>query len=139
MSIEIRTDDLLSMPPDLAALVLAARQDGARRRAQWLERMHAVLTCPECGTEERRDIRSSRCTACQKQRRRERRREAQQRRRQYKAAAAGDRVKTTEFFQFIIPLEVSCRQCGKRFAPQRTSAQYCSARCRVAAWRERRE
>jgi hypothetical protein len=28
---------------------------------------------------------------------------------------------------------IKCAECGERFTPQRSTARYCSARCRVAA------
>ena len=31
---------------------------------------------------------------------------------------------------------IRCEACGERFAPQRSTARFCSARCRVAAHRE---
>jgi hypothetical protein len=34
-------------------------------------------------------------------------------------------------------MRTTCKQCNKRFVPIRASAQYCSARCRVAAHRAR--
>jgi hypothetical protein len=34
-------------------------------------------------------------------------------------------------------MRIACRRCQKRFAPQRASALYCSANCRVAAYRVR--
>jgi hypothetical protein len=34
-------------------------------------------------------------------------------------------------------MRAACKQCNKRFVPIRASAQYCSARCRVAAHRAR--
>jgi hypothetical protein len=34
-------------------------------------------------------------------------------------------------------MTIRCPQCRRRFAPPRRDAVYCSAKCRVAAWRHR--
>jgi hypothetical protein len=53
-----------------------------------------------------------------------RRREQNERRRQRRAQAPRD--------------PVACVRCGDRFVPVRSTAEYCSTRCRVAAHRARR-
>jgi hypothetical protein len=39
---------------------------------------------------------------------------------------------------FLMPCPVPCVHCGAEFQPQRSSARYCGARCRVAAHRAKR-
>ena len=40
-----------------------------------------------------------------------------------------------ESFSAFVLARLACRPCGGAFEPERTTARYCSARCRVAAWR----
>jgi hypothetical protein len=63
--------------------------------------------------------RRSRCQICAAERLREQRRQAEQRRRERQRQ----------------PAETLCLHCGAAFHRQRTTARFCSARCRVAAHR----
>jgi hypothetical protein len=35
----------------------------------------------------------------------------------------------------LVPVQRPCQQCGRLFEPKRTTARYCSTRCRVYAYR----
>jgi hypothetical protein len=64
-------------------------------------------------------------TADQREQRRARQRER-------RAIAAGlVQKKDTGFFWFWAPVKFSCQQCGAEFKPQRTTARFCSTKCRV--------
>jgi hypothetical protein len=38
-------------------------------------------------------------------------------------------------FRMLVPVKRACEHCGEKFRPQRTTARFCSAKCRVYAAR----
>jgi hypothetical protein len=92
--------------------------------------------CEDCGEPEVRGKRATRCRECQRKHARELRGRRQRDRR---AVAAGlVEYQNTDFFRLMVPVRAPCRHCGTPFLRQRTTARYCSTRCRVAAHRGRR-
>jgi hypothetical protein len=77
-----------------------------------------------------------RCRMCVAERAAEANRAYQRKRRRretlQRKEAAGH-LQGKGFFRFAVM--VPCAHCGEKFKPQRTTARYCSARCRVAAHR----
>jgi hypothetical protein len=45
-------------------------------------------------------------------------------------------VKGAGYFCILTPIPRACEQCGSKFHAQRTTARFCSARCRVAHHRQ---
>ena len=80
------------------------------------------------------------CATCRQARIAEAKRRYQRKRRQRETAkrkeAAGHFL-GTGFFRIV--LKVSCAHCGKRIKPKRSTARYCSTRCRVAANRAKKK
>jgi hypothetical protein len=70
-----------------------------------------------------------RCASCC----REQRRAAQKRRRALRSGRL--EIITTESFRVARPKMFKCDHCGGDFLPQRTTAKFCSARCRLRAFR----
>ena len=97
-----------------------------------------ALRCPDCGKEAFRGRQAKRCWECTKAAAREWRRKCQQQRR---AVAAGLLVRLPGQGKWgccaIVPAKYACARCGAEFRPRRTTARYCSTRCRVAAHREK--
>jgi hypothetical protein len=61
--------------------------------------------------------------------RKERRRQRQQERRRVRAGLLTE--KGWRKFRTVHPVKFTCAQCGEEFLPQRSTAKFCSARCRV--------
>jgi hypothetical protein len=94
--------------------------------------------CPGC--KQRKPMRWSvlYCTDCRTERAKEANRRAQRKRRQretYQRREAAGLVKRSKSFY---TLQATCAHCGQPFTPERSSARYCSARCRVAAHRAKK-
>jgi hypothetical protein len=69
------------------------------------------------------------------ERRRERQRHQQKERR---ALAAGlVTAQRQGIFRLLLPVKRTCAQCGAEFQPQRTTAKFCSPKCRVYWHREK--
>jgi hypothetical protein len=89
--------------------------------------------CAGCGVKVRLSIYAPcrYCRECAARRKAEANRRAQRRRRYWEKRvrhkAAG-----------LVEGTLACAHCGKRFRPQRSSARYCSTRCRVAAHRHKK-
>jgi endogenous inhibitor of DNA gyrase (YacG/DUF329 family) len=90
---------------------------------------YATFRCPDCGKTVRRGRHATRCGACQEKHTRERRRLAQQNRRQLRAGLVARQV--MGIFAVYVPVKVPCAQCGNEFEAQRTTARFCSDKCRV--------
>jgi hypothetical protein len=95
--------------------------------------------CADCGVEYFMDRCARYCDECAERRRAEANREAQRRRRQretrQRRLAAGVWKRTEHF---LVGAAVACANCGETFPPERTTARYCSTRCRVAAHRAKK-
>lgn len=124
--------------------------DDARRLAKLLAAHESQVAsyygskgiCGDCHGDGRRQGKRGRrggdfCVVCIELRRRQQNREGQRARRRAETierrTAAGI-VRTTEAGGFAVlqPVARTCRHCGEPFTPARTTAQFCSARCRVA-------
>jgi hypothetical protein len=79
-----------------------------------------TLVCKACGRPERRPgrTRSTLCGECQ-------RRRGVDRQRQRRCLRAGLVTATGE------PVGRKCEHCGEPFVPERTTARFCSPKCRV--------
>jgi hypothetical protein len=79
------------------------------------------------------------CGACYALRQAQANRANQRKRRQWEKRkrhlAAGLLQKNA---YFVMAAEIRCAHCGEPFRPQRSSARYCSVRCRVAAHRNKK-
>ena len=95
--------------------------------------------CPVCGQVAPLRPASRMCLACYAQRQAEANRVYQRKRRRREKArrriAAGI-VKATG--PLTLRIRAECAHCGAGFVPQRSSALYCSPRCRVAAHRKKK-
>jgi hypothetical protein len=49
------------------------------------------------------------------------------------------KIKGTGIFRVQVPLRVACAHCGVEFQPERTTARFCSPRCRVAFNRAKKQ
>jgi DNA-directed RNA polymerase subunit RPC12/RpoP len=101
--------------------------------ARYHPRLRA-MRCRDCGKRVFRGSQAFFCRGCL----RERRRKGQ---RQRRAFAAGLLVRLPGQGKWgccaIVPAKYACARCGAEFRPRRTTARYCSTRCRVAAHREK--
>jgi hypothetical protein len=68
---------------------------------------------------------------------RERRRRGQQERRRLRAGLLEWKVFGAGEFKcrMVVPVKRACEHCGAEFKPQRTTARFCSTKCRVYASR----
>jgi hypothetical protein len=104
-------------------------------RFHWLFRR---LKCPRCGVREQRGFTANLCRECQASATKARRRETQQLRRGVQAGRLRGYTEDVMFYgkgKIDDPLPFTCGHCGTVFYPQRSSARYCSTKCRVAAHR----
>jgi hypothetical protein len=85
-----------------------------------------------CGVRVRRGNRASRCEACQAARALERRRAGQRERRAIKAGLLGPDLVMQDGRILYPAIPAACLRCGESFTPKRTTARFCSVRCRVA-------
>jgi uncharacterized OB-fold protein len=92
-------------------------------------RREYIRDCPYCGRKQVPVFDRYRCASCC----REQRRAAQKRRRLLRSGLV--EIITTDYFSVVRPVKFKCQQCGKDFLPQRTTAKFCSARCRLRAFR----
>lgn len=100
--------------------------------------MYRVKECP-CGVVERMHVKSWLCTACRRRRRAEQNRRTQfyrRRHERYLRKLATGVVVHYPYGSIIEPRSVPCQQCAEAFQPRRTTAKFCSTRCRVA-WHRR--
>ena len=92
------------------------------------------IVCCDCGKTERRGKNARRCTDCQRRHSCELHLEAQRRRRGVKSGTL------VPHGPGLVPAKFACRRCGRKFAPRRATAVFCSTRCRVfwhRGWSER--
>ena len=93
--------------------------------------------CQNCGEDSSMWCNAKYCQVCAQERAKEANRRAQQKRRRrdtrQRQEAAG-LIKNPGFFSI---LQADCAHCGQPFKPERSTARYCGARCRVAAHRAR--
>jgi hypothetical protein len=66
---------------------------------------------------------------------RERRRSTQRQRRLLRAGLLEWKVMAGGEFKMAVPVKRACEHCGAEFEPQRTTARFCSTKCRVYAAR----
>jgi hypothetical protein len=103
----------------------------------WLLQDHVLLTCQDCGAPDWMSPNARYCPECGQRRRAESNRAAQRARRRretkQRQLAAG-MLKSAGVF--LIPAPLTCKQCGQPFHPQRTTAQFCSVKCRAAHHRQ---
>ena len=109
------------------------------RRPSWYVK---PVRCEDCGKVERRGVTAVRCGACAARRARERQTYRQRLARHLKAGlvarnpAAGPVVRRER--GIVLPVEAvkgRCEHCDQEFERLRTTARFCSARCRMAAHR----
>jgi hypothetical protein len=87
--------------------------------------------CVDCGTEEEMSVKTHRCKACRAKRDRERQTDRQRERRRLKSGLWQlKRVGQLPITQ-LQPVKRPCEHCGEPFIPQRTTARFCSTKCRV--------
>jgi hypothetical protein len=104
----------------------------------WYRHNTRVITCVDCGKQERRGIRAKPlCRECLKRRQRPARRRRQQERRATAAGTMAWKVIKLLGVKYPAPVDFACAHCGGMFRPRRKTARYCSPRCRVAAYRAR--
>jgi hypothetical protein len=91
----------------------------------------ARRACVDCGTEEKMSVKTHRCKACRAKRDRQRQTDRQRERRGIKAGLIQrKRIGQLPLVQ-LQPVYRPCEHCGKPFAPRRTTARFCSPKCRV--------
>ena len=97
---------------------------------QAAELHYFLVRCPDCGKQylqprvRYQEVQHCRCRHCELAKRRERNRRA----------SKNYRVRNGLIHT---PLYVECHHCGKKFQPKRSTAKFCSDRCRVANHRTR--
>jgi hypothetical protein len=115
---------------------LRAIEEHIRAMAPFLPPAEVERPCVGCGIDTWMKPQARYCEECEAanrakanraNQRRRRRRETNRRQRQ-----AGH-LKSAGFFSMLV--HVPCAHCGEPFKPERTTARYCSTRCRVAAHR----
>jgi hypothetical protein len=110
------------------------------KEALWLALGIEERTCARCGEEKPLRPAAQICAACRERQQAEANRANQRRRRQWEKTrrqlAAGHLEKGP---YFIVPVRVTCAHCGGPFRPARSSGRYCSTRCRVASYREKKQ
>ena len=95
------------------------------------------IICASCGKKEERGNATELCSACALERRRQRRRAAQQERR---GLQSGRYIRQTQgIFRVLVPKRQRCVHCGREFLPERSTARFCSTRCRVALYRSKQD
>ena len=109
------------------------RATGAARRFRSVKSHACRIRCCDCGKPEVRGVQAKRCRECQGQRDRERRVHAQRKGRLLAAGLVAEQ--TQGIFRVLVAVKGVCRQCGEEFPRRRTTARYCSTRCRMAAHR----
>jgi hypothetical protein len=94
-------------------------------------------TCQRCRQKKRMAAGVRICLACKEQQQAEANRANQRRRRRRERAKrrieAGFLKRTGPLF--LVDNHATCAHCGANFEAKRTTARYCSTRCRVAAHR----
>ena len=106
-------------------IVYKTKQRASGKESTWVYRK---ASCPECGVdtgwEESIQHSRNRCRKC----------ELELQRRWNRRASKNYRVRNG---MIHTPLYVECHHCGKKFQPKRSTAKFCSDRCRVANHRTR--
>jgi hypothetical protein len=94
--------------------------------------------CAGCG---KTGIRASatRCSECSENHRRQLNTARQRRLRAIRAGRAEviTHVGRHVTYREVKPVAFTCQHCGSMFSPKRTTAKFCSPKCRVAAYRNR--
>jgi len=128
-------------PEDQTKLAAAIREIQARERLFALphhRNWHVhTLRCVECGRiEENRGRLAVRCPDCQRVYSRRLATKAQRKRRHL----ANGLLRVVDFVEFsmVLPGKVKCRECGAEFGARRSTARFCSAKCRVYWHRSRK-
>ena len=92
-----------------------------------------MVKCRDCGRVEERGAQAVRCRACADAHARERQTCRQRLARNLKAGLVVRREQG--IFLLTEAVKGRCEHCGQEFERQRTTARFCSARCRMAAHR----
>jgi hypothetical protein len=89
--------------------------------------MSYIVKCPECGKDELHTIHSriKLCDQCQHKEKIAR----QWQRRRRKAGLLT--VQKSGSLRYPVPVKRNCQHCGQAFTPERTTARFCSPKCRV--------
>jgi hypothetical protein len=111
-------------------------EGGLHRGRRSVKSHDCRVCCPDCGKVEVRGVGARRCRECADRHARERRVDAQRTRRLL-AAGLVER-QACGVISLLAPVKGVCAQCGAEFERRRTTARYCSAKCRVAAHRAAR-
>ena len=116
---------------------LTTLEDAKRAFAPFVNEMDRLDTrpCKDCGALSVLKNNAIYCEECRDRRAAEANRLARRNRRQRDTLARREAAGVIKKSGCFLVLAANCSHCGGPFAPKRSTARYCGARCRVAAHR----